>query len=102
AALTRGGLAPRITRARPDLAAKEVGGGVEVPRFVEGTGYEIAAAQTAVRKTPAPEAELQTEALKGEQVTIYDRGRDGWAWGQLADDGYVGYIAASALGPPGP
>ena len=102
AELKRRGLDPRITPARPDLAAKKLAGVVEVPLFVEGTGYEIAAAQTAVRKTPASEAELQTEALKGEQVTIYDRGQDGWAWGQLADDGYVGYIAASALGSPGP
>lgn len=26
----------------------------------------------------------------------------GWAWGQLASDGYVGYVPAGALRTPGP
>jgi cell wall-associated NlpC family hydrolase len=34
-------------------------------------------------------------------VTVYDE-RDGWAWGQLETDGYVGYIPSDALGAPGP
>ena len=44
----------------------------------------------------------ETEALKGERVTIYDISADGWAWGQLAGDGYVGFVPASALRAPGP
>jgi cell wall-associated NlpC family hydrolase len=34
--------------------------------------------------------------LFGERVTLYEE-RDGWAWVQLACDGYVGYLLASAL-----
>jgi cell wall-associated NlpC family hydrolase len=34
-------------------------------------------------------------------VTIYDS-QDGWAWGQLGDDQYVGYMPASALKASGP
>src|SRR4051812_29981755 len=41
-----------------------------------------------------------TEALLGERVTIYDLNDEGWAWGQLADDGYVGWLPANALLPP--
>ena len=55
-----------------------------------------------MRRAPAPEAELETEALKGEGITIYDISPDGWAWGQLAGDGYVGYVPAGALRAPGP
>ena len=33
-------------------------------------------------------------------MTIYDRQADGWAWGQLSDDNYVGWIADSALRAP--
>ena len=33
-----------------------------------------------------------TQALKGERVTIYDRNGEGWAWGQLNFDGYVGWF----------
>ena len=48
-----------------------------------------------------PDASLDTEALKGERVTIYDINDEGWAWGQLAADDYVGWLPANALAPPG-
>jgi cell wall-associated NlpC family hydrolase len=98
----RSGLDPRITPARRDLAAKHLAGTVEAQRFVEGKAYEIDASQAPVRKAPSHEAELLTEALKGERLTIYDTREDGWAWGQLAGDGYVGFMPASALRAPGP
>jgi cell wall-associated NlpC family hydrolase len=92
----------RITPARRDLAAKRLEGVVEAERFVEGKAYEIGAAHAPVRSAPSPQAELQTEALKGERITIYETTDDGWAWGQLAGDGYVGYLPAGALAAPGP
>src|SRR6516164_2857398 len=93
---------PRLTPARPDLAAKELEGKVTAARFVEGRAYDVIEPQTAVRATPAPDAPLLTEALKGERVTIYDMNAEGWAWGQLAADGYVGWLSANALSPAGP
>jgi cell wall-associated NlpC family hydrolase len=53
-----------------------------------------------VREQPAPDSPLVTEALMGERVTIYDFNDEGWAWGQLAGDGYVGWLPANALVPP--
>jgi len=97
-----GGLDPRITPARRDLAAKHLAGIVDAPRFVDGKTYEIGAAQAPMRSAPSREAELLTEALKGERVTIYDLNEEGWAWGQLAGDGYVGFVPTSALCAPGP
>ena len=41
---------------------------------------------------------LSTQALKGERVTIYDRNGEGFAWGQLDSDGYVGWLPDAALG----
>lgn len=38
----------------------------------------------------------------GERVTVYETTDEGWAWGQLASDGYVGWLPAGALGTPGP
>jgi cell wall-associated NlpC family hydrolase len=95
-------LDPRVTPARRDLAAKQLEGVVEAERFVEGKAYEIGASHAPVRSAPSHQAELQTEALKGERVTIYETTDDGWAWGQLAGDSYVGYLPASALAAPGP
>jgi hypothetical protein len=91
---------PRITPARPDLAGKFLEGKVNAARFVEGEEREVIDGQAPVRAEPAPDAPLVTEALMGERVTIYDFNDEGWAWGQLADDGYVGWLPSNALLAP--
>ena len=93
---------PRITPARPDLAASKLAGKVEAARFVDGHVREIAEPQAPLRRSPSPDAPLDTEALKGERVTIYDSNEEGWSWGQLVADGYVGWLPTSALRDPGP
>ena len=93
-------LDPRITPARPDLAAKHLEGKVEAVRFAQGEDYEVIDAQAPVRRAPSPDAPLDTEALLGERVTIYEFNDEGWAWGQLAADGYVGWLPANALLKP--
>jgi cell wall-associated NlpC family hydrolase len=92
---------PRVTPARADLAAKHLEGKVAAKRFVEGRAMEIVEAAAPLRGEPRPDAPLSTEALKGERVTIYDTNAEGWAWGQLAADNYVGWLPSQALGPPG-
>ena len=91
---------PRLTPARPDLAAKHLEGKVAAARYVDGEAYEVAEALAPLRRAPASDAEQMTQALKGERVTIYDRSGEGWAWGQLQDDGYVGWLPESALAKP--
>jgi Bacterial dipeptidyl-peptidase Sh3 domain/NlpC/P60 family len=92
---------PRTTAARGDLAAKYLEGKVEATRFVPGEEFEISAATAPLRRAPSPDAELATEALKGERAMIYDRNGEGWAWGQLNSDGYVGWLPDRALARPG-
>ena len=92
---------PRLTPARPDLAAKYLEGKVKAARFVDGEEFEIADALAPLRTAPSPDAELATQALKGERVTIYDRNGEGFAWGQLNSDGYVGWLPDRALAKPG-
>jgi cell wall-associated NlpC family hydrolase len=93
---------PRLTPARPDLAAKHLQGKVQAARFVEGKSRQVIEPQAPVRGAPRPDAPLLTEALKGERVTIYDTDGEGWAWGQLEADHHVGWLPESALGAPGP
>jgi hypothetical protein len=92
---------PRVTPARADLAAAHLQGKVEAARFAEGEVREVILAQAPLRRTPSPDAPLDTEALKGERVTVYEETAEGWCWGQI-EDGYVGFLPATALGPPGP
>ena len=91
---------PRTTPARDDLAAKYLEGKVKAARFVTGAEFEISDALAPLRRAPSPDAELLTQALKGERVTIYDRNAEGWAWGQLIGDGYVGWLPDRALAKP--
>jgi cell wall-associated NlpC family hydrolase len=92
---------PRLTPARADLAAKHLEGKVKAARYVEGRNYDVIEPQAPLRREPRPDASLETEALKGERVTIYDSNAEGWAWGQLAADGYVGWLPDNALAPAG-
>lgn len=91
---------PRLTPARSDLAATYLEGKVQADRFVEGEEFEVIAAIAPVREQPSSHAMLMTEALRGERVTVYDRNGEGWAWGQLGSDGYVGWLPDAALMKP--
>ena len=88
---------PRLTPARPEVAAKYLEGKVKAARFVEGEVFEVTQAIAPLRRLPASDAEQLTQALRGEPVTIYDRNGEGFAWGQLHSDGYVGWLPESAL-----
>ncbi|UQR62697.1 C40 family peptidase [Bradyrhizobium sp. C-145] len=90
----------RLTPARGDIAAKYLEGKVEADRFVTGEEFEVVEAIAPVREQPSSNAMLMTEALRGERVTIYDRNGEGWAWGQLNGDGYVGWLPDAALMKP--
>jgi len=91
---------PRITPVRPDLAAGHLEGEVKAERYTQGEEREVIDAQAPLRERPSPDAPLMTEALLGERVTVYEFDQEGWAWGQLAGDGYVGWLPANALMPP--
>jgi cell wall-associated NlpC family hydrolase len=90
---------PRVTPARADLAARHLQGKVAAARFAEGRVMEVIEPQAPLRREPRPDAPLATEALKGERVTIYDTNAEGFAWGQLAADNYVGWLPSNALAP---
>jgi Bacterial dipeptidyl-peptidase Sh3 domain/NlpC/P60 family len=91
---------PRLTPARPDLAAQHLKGKIAAARFVSGEEFEIVDALIPLREQPSTDAMLLTQALKGERVAIYDRNGEGFAWGQLKSDGYVGWLPDSALAKP--
>lgn len=87
----------RVTPARPDLAASHLRGKVEAARYTDGVTMQVIDVSAPLRNTPSPEASLDTEALHGERVTVYEASDEGWSWGQLARDGYVGWLPSNAL-----
>ena len=86
----------RLTPARADLAAAYLKGRVTAERYVEGVAMEVKDCVVDLRREPRPDAAVDTQALYGERVTVYDE-EEGWAWAQLSRDGYVGWIAANTL-----
>ena len=87
----------RLVAARPDLAAAHLAGQVEAARFVTGTLMQVCEEVAPLTPRPSREAPLDTQVLYGETVMVYEQDEEGWAWGQLTRDDYVGYIPARGL-----
>jgi cell wall-associated NlpC family hydrolase len=87
---------PRRYVYRPDAAAEHLRGVVEAGRYVIGEPRQVIAASLPLRRAPRFDATLDTEALHGETVTLYEE-REGWAWVQLHHDNYVGYMPSEGL-----
>ncbi|AKI02752.1 cell wall-associated hydrolase, invasion-associated protein [Hoeflea sp. IMCC20628] len=86
----------RLHAYRADLADIRLKGRVEAERFAEGTPGEVILPVVPVRPRPDADCSMDTEALLGETLTVFDRS-GGWAWVKLAADGYVGYLREEAI-----
>ena len=90
---------PRMLPARGDIAAEHLLGAVKAQRFVAGRRMQVQAGSAALRKSPEAMAEQVNQALFGEAFNVYDE-QEGWAWGQLEADNYVGWMRADDLKAP--
>jgi hypothetical protein len=93
---SHGTLDPRRNAFRPDLAAKSLEGMVRAERYVAGDPGFVVWATVPLRKQPDPARGFESELLFGESLTIFED-VNGWAWVQLAGDGYVGYVPSDAV-----
>lgn len=89
---------PRITPVRMDLAASSLKGHVKADRYCDGTKYQLVHGLTNLHSGPDAKSTVTSQLLYGEHFMVYEI-RNGWAWGQASDDGYVGYCRADALSP---
>lgn len=92
----------RLHPVRPDLAARDYEGRVEASRFADGEVFQVTADHLDIRPEPRPDWSIDSQALRGEWVTVYEQTAEGWAWGQLDTDGYVGWFSSDGLGPVNP
>ncbi len=89
----------RVTPARSDLAAAHLKGVVDAPCYAEGEKFSVAVGRASLRVRPSNDAAQDSELLFGESFTVYDSAQ-GWAWGQAANDLYVGYVRLDGLAKP--
>jgi len=87
---------PRLTPARDDLAAAHLQGVFAAERYTQGRKMTIVSAIADLRRSPSHDSPVDTQALLGECVTLYEE-EEGWGWVQLARDGYVGYVSTAVL-----
>jgi cell wall-associated NlpC family hydrolase len=93
----------RLHAVRPDLADERLRGRVEADRFVAGEAAHVDTPLADLRRHPSPDAPLETQALHGEAVTIFEETPEGWCWVQLERDRYVGWMpTAAVLAGPAP
>jgi cell wall-associated NlpC family hydrolase len=87
-------LDPRLHAYRADLADARLRSFVSAPRYVEGRSARIVVGRAAVRRSPEPDAPLDTYYHYGEPVVLFDE-TQGKAWCQSLVDDYVGYVERS-------
>lgn len=81
---------------RGDLAASTLRDLVKAERYVTGELRQVGVPALPLRREPRFDATLDTEALFGETVILYDES-EGWAWVQSTRDFYVGYMPSEGL-----
>jgi cell wall-associated NlpC family hydrolase len=86
----------RLHAYRPDLADVKLRGRIDAKKFVEGVGMVVVVPVTNIHREASSAAMQTTQALFGERLMAFEI-TDGWIWCQLERDGYVGYIAKSAV-----
>ncbi|MBD8878309.1 C40 family peptidase [Roseibium polysiphoniae] len=88
----------RLHPVRSDLAASGYEDRVVAERFVPGAIKIVTADYLDMRPAPELQKPIDSQALHGEVVTVFEETDDGWSWGQLETDGYVGWILSEGLG----
>ncbi len=92
-------LDPRLHAFRGDWADARLRNRIDAARYVEGRPASVRVPLADLRRRPASDAPLETQALFGESAAIFETGQEGWSLVQLDRDSYVGYMATEALGP---
>lgn len=86
----------RLTAARGDLASQALEGLVRAQTYAPARRTTAIIPAAALRKAPDGDAEQVDQVLFGEAFDVFEEA-GGYAWGQAARDGYVGFVELAAL-----
>ncbi|MBM3519263.1 MAG: NlpC/P60 family protein [Alphaproteobacteria bacterium] len=81
---------------RDDLADTALQGRVAAKNFVRPWPAQIRKPIVPLLRAPRGDSMQVSQALYGEKVMVFEE-REGWAWVQLVEDSYVGYVPADVL-----
>lgn len=88
----------RLFAYRDDIANIELKGKVTSKEFLKGEKYQVAIGISSLFAIANGTSPLVSQLLYGEYFYVFEI-KDGWAWGQSAKDGYVGYCSINNLTP---
>ena len=83
---------------RGDLAHIRLAGRYFVPHYVVPMPRVLSAPAT-LRRAGKADAEVVEELPAGSEFNVLDIA-GGWAWGQIGEDGFVGYLPVDVLEAP--
>jgi hypothetical protein len=81
---------------RGDLAHIRLAGRCFVPHYAVPMPHRVAAGAAKLMSGIKPDADQREELAAGTLFNVLDVTGD-WAWGQVGEDGYVGYLPVAAL-----
>ena len=88
-------LDPALWPVRGDLAHIALAGRCFVPHYAVPIPFQLAAASE-LKVAARPDADTRAAVEAGETFNVLDVS-GGWAWGQLGEDGWGGYLPLTAL-----
>ena len=91
-------LDPELLPVRGDLAHIRLAGKVFVPHYVAPMPHLVNGGGAPLLKAGRADGEVMEMLAEGTAFNVLDVA-GGWAWGQVGEDGPVGYIIAAALKP---
>ena len=91
---------PRTTPFKDSIAADFLENQLDNNKFtfIKAQKFQTAFGITNLKTQPNISSPLVSQLLYGEKFDVYEI-KEGWAWGQSAKDGYVGYCLLEELSP---
>ncbi|MFI4965356.1 MAG: NlpC/P60 family protein [Caulobacterales bacterium] len=86
---------------RDGIASRALEGIARAEVYLDPKTLRCAAPAAGLHRAPDAGSEQMDQLLFGEAFEVVEE-EGGFFWGQAKRDGYVGFVAASALAPPGP
>jgi cell wall-associated NlpC family hydrolase len=86
----------RVTPIRDGIASRALEGIVRAEVYLDPTTMGCVAPAAGIHRAPDAASEQMDQLLFGETFEVIEE-EGAWLWGQARRDGYVGFVAASAL-----